>query len=48
MALAILACSALAGVRVIYGIGGHVVTSALDHHVASNPLTKEVIRVAGA
>lgn len=33
---------------VIYGIDGYVVTSALDHHAASNPLTKEVARVAGA
>lgn len=47
-ALVTLVCFALAGVWVIYGIDGYVVTSALDHHAASNPLTKEVARVAGA
>ena len=47
-ALVTMVCFALAGVWVIYGIDGYVVTSALDHHAASNPLTKEVARVAGA
>jgi cytochrome d ubiquinol oxidase subunit II len=37
----------LAGVWVVYGIDGYVVTSAMDHHAASNPL-KEVARQAGA
>ncbi len=32
----------------MYGIDGYVVTSAIDHHAASNPLTKEVAREAGA
>jgi len=39
---------ALAGVWVMYGIDGYVVTSTLDHAAASNPLTKEVAREAGA
>ncbi|AJZ88617.1 Cytochrome d ubiquinol oxidase subunit 2 [Beauveria bassiana D1-5] len=47
-ALVMMVCFALAGVWVIYGIDGYVVTSALDHHAASNPLTKEVARQAGA
>ncbi|MFK8256547.1 cytochrome d ubiquinol oxidase subunit II [Erwinia sp. AnSW2-5] len=38
----------LAGVWVVYGIDGYVVTSALDHNGASNPLVKEVSRQAGA
>ncbi len=47
-ALVTLVCFALAGVWVMYGIDGYVVTSAIDHHAASNPLTKEVAREAGA
>ncbi len=39
---------ALAGVWVMYGIDGYVVTSALNHAAPSNPLTKEVARQAGA
>jgi cytochrome d ubiquinol oxidase subunit II len=35
-------------VWVVYGIDGYVVTSAMDHHAASNPLNKEVARQAGA
>jgi cytochrome d ubiquinol oxidase subunit II len=47
-ALVTLVCFALAGVWVVYGIDGYVVTSALDHHAASNPLNKEVALQAGA
>jgi cytochrome d ubiquinol oxidase subunit II len=47
-ALIMMVCFALAGVWVVYGIDGYVVTSVLDHHAASNPLTKEVARQAGA
>ncbi|MFP2515271.1 cytochrome d ubiquinol oxidase subunit II [Buttiauxella agrestis] len=47
-ALVMMVCFALAGVWVIYGIDGYVVTSELNHHAASNPLTKEVARQAGA
>ncbi len=47
-ALVTLVCFALAGVWVVYGIDGYVVTSAIDHHAASNPLPKEVARQAGA
>ena len=41
-------CFLLAGVWVVYGIDGYVVTSAIDHSAPSNPLTKEVTRQAGA
>ncbi|MEM6159989.1 cytochrome d ubiquinol oxidase subunit II [Erwinia sp. P6884] len=47
-ALVMMVCFALAGVWVMYGIDGYVVTSVLDHNAASNPLTKEVAREAGA
>jgi len=47
-ALVTLVCFALAGVWVMYGIDGYVVKSALDHTAPSNPLTKEVVREAGA
>ncbi len=47
-ALVTLVTFALAGVWVVYGIDGYVVTSTLDHAAASNPLTKEVARQAGA
>ncbi|WP_239952665.1 cytochrome d ubiquinol oxidase subunit II [Pantoea sp. Z09] len=47
-ALVMMAGFALAGVWVKYGIDGYVVTSAIDHHVASNPLGKTVVREAGA
>ncbi|WP_455427409.1 cytochrome d ubiquinol oxidase subunit II [Dryocola sp. LX212] len=47
-ALVMMVCFALAGVWVMYGIDGYVVTSELNHHAASNPLTKEVARQAGA
>lgn len=46
--LVMMVCFALAGVWVMYGIDGYVVTSELNHHAASNPLTKEVARQAGA
>jgi len=38
----------LAGVWVIYGIDGYVITSVLDHNGPSNPLVKEVSPQAGA
>ena len=47
-ALVTLVCFALAGVWVVYGIDGYVVTSAINHSAPSNPLTKEVARQAGA
>lgn len=47
-ALVTLVCFLLAGVWVVYGIDGYVVTSAIDHSAPSNPLTKEVTRQAGA
>ena len=47
-ALVTLVCFALAGVWVVYGIDGYVVTSAINHTAPSNPLTKEVARQAGA
>jgi len=47
-ALVTLVCFALAGVWVVYGIDGYVITSAMNHHAASNPLTKEVAVQAGA
>ncbi|WP_313575173.1 cytochrome d ubiquinol oxidase subunit II, partial [Pseudescherichia sp.] len=47
-ALVTMVCFALAGVWVMFGIDGYVITSAIDHHAASNPLTKQVAREAGA
>lgn len=47
-ALVMMVCFILAGVWVVYGIDGYVVTSTIDAHAASNPLTKEVAREAGA
>ncbi|WP_039054821.1 cytochrome d ubiquinol oxidase subunit II [Enterobacter sp. Bisph1] len=47
-ALVTMVCFALAGVWVVYGIDGYVVTSVMDHHAPSNPLTKEVAVQAGA
>ncbi|WP_421506828.1 cytochrome d ubiquinol oxidase subunit II [Erwinia rhapontici] len=47
-AAVMMVCFALAGIWVVYGIDGYVVTSALDHNGASNPLVKEVSRQAGA
>ena len=47
-ALVMMVCFVLAGVWVKYGIDGYVITSAIDHHAASNPLGKTVVREAGA
>ncbi|HEY1846532.1 MAG TPA: cytochrome d ubiquinol oxidase subunit II [Buttiauxella sp.] len=47
-ALVMMVCFALAGVWVMYGIDGYAVTSEMNHHAASNPMTKEVVRQAGA
>lgn len=47
-ALVMMVCFVLAGVWVKYGIDGYVLTSAIDHHAASNPLGKTVVREAGA
>ncbi|MCL2894711.1 cytochrome d ubiquinol oxidase subunit II [Brenneria tiliae] len=47
-ALAMLVAFALAGVWVIYGIDGYVVTSAINTAAESNPLRKEVAHQAGA
>ncbi|MEY8713469.1 cytochrome d ubiquinol oxidase subunit II [Mangrovibacter phragmitis] len=46
--LVMMVCFILAGVWVMYGIDGYVVTSAIDHHAASDPLMKEVTRQTGA
>lgn len=46
--LVMMICFVLAGVWVMHGIDGYVVTSVLDHNAASNPLGKEVVREAGA
>src|SRR5690606_25882321 len=43
-ALVMMVCFVLAGVWVMFGIDGYVVTSTMDHHALSNPLTKEVTR----
>lgn len=47
-ALVMMVCFVLAGVWVVYGIDGYVVTSVLDHNAPSNPLVKEVSQQAGA
>ena len=47
-ALVMMVCFVLAGVWVMFGIDGYVVTSSIDVHAMSNPLTKEVTRQAGA
>lgn len=47
-ALVMLVAFVAAGLWVKYGIDGYVVTSVLDHHAASNPLGKSVIRESGA
>ena len=47
-ALVTLVAFALAGIWVIYGIDGYVVTSTIDHTAPSNPLAKEVVQQAGA
>ncbi|MBK0031880.1 cytochrome d ubiquinol oxidase subunit II [Erwinia sp. S43] len=47
-ALVMMVCFLLAGVWVVYGIDGYVVTSAIDHNGVSNPLLKEVSHEAGA
>ena len=47
-ALVMLVGFVLAGVWVKYGIDGYVLKSAIDHHAASNPLGKDVVREAGA
>ncbi|PWC11598.1 cytochrome d ubiquinol oxidase subunit II [Brenneria corticis] len=47
-ALVMLVTFALAGVWVVYGIDGYVVTSAINTAAESNPLRKEVAHQAGA
>lgn len=47
-ALVMMLCFALAGIWVMYGIDGYVLTSVLDHNAPSNPLVKGVVRQAGA
>lgn len=47
-ALVMLVCFVLAGGWVLYGLDGYALTSTLDHNAASNPLTKQVAREAGA
>ncbi|MDN8541040.1 cytochrome d ubiquinol oxidase subunit II [Erwinia sp. ACCC 02193] len=45
--LVMMAGFVLAGIWVKYGIEGYQLVSTLDHNAASNPLAKEVTRVAG-
>lgn len=47
-ALVMMVCFVLAGIWVVYGIDGYVVTSVLDHNGPSNPLVKEVSQQVGA
>ncbi|MFJ5334345.1 cytochrome d ubiquinol oxidase subunit II [Pectobacterium sp. CHL-2024] len=47
-ALVMMVTFALAGVWVVYGIDGYVVTSAINTAAESNPLRKEVVQQAGA
>ena len=46
--LIMLVCFVLAGIWVAYGIEGYVVKSVIDHHAASNPVGKDVVRETGA
>ncbi|OON38917.1 cytochrome d ubiquinol oxidase subunit II [Izhakiella australiensis] len=46
--LVMMVCFILAGVWVVYGIEGYVITSAIGPDGVSNPLNKEVARQAGA
>lgn len=47
-ALVTLIAFALAGIWVIYGIDGYIVTTTINHTAPSNPLVKEVVQQAGA
>ncbi|SQI41597.1 Cytochrome d ubiquinol oxidase subunit 2 [Leminorella richardii] len=47
-ALIVLVAFAAAGIWVVYYMDGYIVTSALDHTAASNPINKEVAQQAGA
>ncbi|WP_426767655.1 cytochrome d ubiquinol oxidase subunit II [Erwinia aphidicola] len=47
-ALVMMVCFVLAGIWIVYGIDGYMVTSVLDHNGPSNPLVKEVSQQAGA
>ncbi|WP_261642640.1 cytochrome d ubiquinol oxidase subunit II [Erwinia mallotivora] len=47
-ALIMMVCFLLAGIWVMYGIDGYLLTSTLDHNAASDPLNKHVTREAGA
>jgi len=47
-ALVMMIAFAAGGVWVMYGIDGYVITSAMNHSAVSNPLSKEVVRQAGA
>ncbi|WP_067702410.1 MULTISPECIES: cytochrome d ubiquinol oxidase subunit II [unclassified Erwinia] len=47
-ALVMMVCFVLAGVWVMKGIEGYVLSSVLDHNAPSNPLAKVVTREAGA
>ena len=46
--LVMMVCFILAGIWVAYGIEGYVLKSVIDHHAASDPLGKEVVRETGA
>lgn len=46
--LIMMVCFILAGVWVAYGIEGYVLKSVIDHHAASDPIGKDVVRETGA
>ena len=46
--LVMMVCFILAGIWVTYGIEGYVLKSVIDHHAASDPVGKDVVRETGA
>lgn len=46
--LIMMVCFILAGIWVAFGIEGYVLKSVIDHHAASDPLGKDVVRETGA
>lgn len=46
--LVMMVCFILAGIWVAYGIEGYVLKSVIDHHAASDPVGKDVVRETGA
>ncbi|MBS0910704.1 cytochrome d ubiquinol oxidase subunit II [Tatumella sp. JGM118] len=45
--LVMMVCFILAGIWVAYGIEGYVLKSVIDHHAASDPIGKDVVRETG-